>query len=135
VIDYLKTWHPALHDFLALLTVIHLPTELALKQIPELVKDPLKALRAEYLQSNELISAEDADAFTDKLFPRLAALLADFGYHSEYVSKATSAVNFAEVKPFLHSFWGRVIWAETFSLFTCVLTPQATPVCAYSTQN
>ena len=28
---------------------------------------------------------------------------------------------------FLHSFRGCVIWAETFSLDACVLTPQATP--------
>ncbi|HEY0764292.1 MAG TPA: DUF6603 domain-containing protein, partial [Pyrinomonadaceae bacterium] len=97
VIEYLKTWHPALHDFLTLLTVIHPPTEIALNRITELVKDPLKVLRAEYLQSPELTSAQDVDAFTDKLFPRLAALLADFDYHSEYVSKTTSGLNFGEV--------------------------------------
>src|SRR5207249_1689082 len=97
VIDYLKSWHPALHDVLALLAVIHPPIDISLKQIPELVKDPLKVLRAEYLQSQELNSAQDADAFTDKLFPRLAELLGDFGYHSEYVSRSTSGLNFGEV--------------------------------------
>src|SRR5262249_10286607 len=33
VINYLEVWHPALHDVLALLTIIHPPAEISLKRV------------------------------------------------------------------------------------------------------
>jgi hypothetical protein len=72
VIDYLKAWHPAIHDVLVLLAVIQPPVGISLKRIPDLLKDPLEVLRAEYLAPQGLATAEDARALADKLFPRLA---------------------------------------------------------------
>jgi hypothetical protein len=97
VSGYLKSWHPAVYDVLALLTVIRQPADISLKRIPDLLTDPLEVLSAEYLNSQGLATAEDAKATADKLFPRLAALLVDFGVHAVYRIKPENGPDLGEV--------------------------------------
>jgi hypothetical protein len=89
VIEYLKSWHPAVYDLLGLLTVIR-PPELSLNRISDLLSDPLQVLRAEYLPPQGLATSADAKATADKLFPRLAALLRNFGYEAVYDGRPDS---------------------------------------------
>jgi Family of unknown function (DUF6603) len=97
VIDYSKTWHPSVYDVLVLLAVIRPPVTLSLQQIPDLLRDPMGVLRAEYLEPQGLATAEDAKALTDKLFPRLAALFADLGFDATYLSKPEDGLNLGEI--------------------------------------
>jgi len=97
VIDYLKTWHPAIHDVFTLLTIIRPPVEISLKRINDLLKDPLAVLKAEYVPAGGLVTAEDAEAISKKLFPRIAALLGDFGCSAKYVNRSDSNVDFETV--------------------------------------
>jgi hypothetical protein len=97
VINYLQTWHPALHDVLTLLTIIRPPAEISLKRVNDLIKDPVAVVKAEYLPTNGLVTANDANTFSDKLFLRLAALLTDFGVSAKYLNRSDSNVNFAGV--------------------------------------
>ena len=97
VTGYLKSWRPAVYDVLSLLAVIRPPADISLKQIPDLLKDPLETLSAEYLKPQGLVTAEDAKAVADKLFPRLAALLADLGVHAVYSIKPENGPDLGEV--------------------------------------
>ena len=97
VIGYLKLWHPAVYDVLAVLTVIRPPADISLNRIPDLITDPLKVLGAEYLKPQGLITAEDAKSVTDKLFPRLAALLVDSGVQAVYGVKPENGPDLGEV--------------------------------------
>ena len=97
VIDYSKTWHPSVHDVLVLLAVIRPPATLSLQQIPDLLRDPMGVLRAEYLEPQGLATAEDAKALAEKLFPRLAALFADLGFDATYHSKPEDGLNLGEI--------------------------------------
>jgi hypothetical protein len=49
VVNYLKRWHPTIYDVFTLLAVIRPNADITLKRIPDLLMDPLKVLRAEYL--------------------------------------------------------------------------------------
>jgi hypothetical protein len=84
VLAYLRTWHPLVHDVLALLTIVRPPGEIALDRVTGLLPDPLPVLRGEYLGPHGLGSADDARAVADRLFPRLAALLQDLGLQATY---------------------------------------------------
>jgi hypothetical protein len=65
----------------------------------------------------------------DADFPKGMAVAKPACIQNEFeVNKNRKGRALPQAQPFLHSFRGCVIWAETFSLFTCVLTPQATPV-------
>jgi hypothetical protein len=93
-IEYLKTWHPALHNVFVLLTIIRQPADISLKRINDLLKDPVAVLRAEYLKPEGLLTAGDANALTDKLFPPLAALLANFGCSAKYLNRSETQIAF-----------------------------------------
>jgi hypothetical protein len=97
VIGYLKYWHPAVYDVLALLTVIRPPADISLERINDLLTDPLEVLSAEYLKPQGLVTAQDAKAVADKLFPRLAALLTDLGFQAVYGVKPESGPNLGVV--------------------------------------
>lgn len=84
VLDDLRTWHPLVHDVLALLTIIRLPGRLSLDRVVGLFTHPLTLLREEYLGPGGLTTADDARATADKLFPRVATLLQHLGLHAEY---------------------------------------------------
>jgi hypothetical protein len=90
VIEYLRSWHPAVYNVLGLLTVIE-PPEFSLNRISDLVSDPIQVLRAEYLPPQGLAVSADATAVADKLFPRIAAVLRNFGYESVYDGGPNSA--------------------------------------------
>jgi hypothetical protein len=97
VLDYFRSWHRSIYDVLTLLTVFQPPATILLSRISDLLSDPLKVLRAEYVPSNGLGTAADASAVADKLFPRLAALLTDFGYHATYGSKPENGMDLGEI--------------------------------------
>lgn len=84
VLDDLRTWHPLVHDVLALLTIIQLPGRISLDRVVDLFTHPLAVLREEYLGPGGLTTADDAVAAADRLFPRLATLLQHLGLHAEY---------------------------------------------------
>lgn len=96
VIEYLRSWHPAVYHVLELLTVIRAP-ELSLGRIPDLLSDPLSVLRAGYLPPQGLVTSVDAKAVADKLFPRLAALLRDLGYDAVYDGEPESGTALGEL--------------------------------------
>jgi hypothetical protein len=96
VIDYLKNWHAEIFDILGLLTVIE-PSHISLDRISDLISDPLKVLRAQYLPPQGLATAADAKALADKLFPRLAALLLDLGYHAAYRDKPENGIALGDI--------------------------------------
>jgi hypothetical protein len=83
VLDDLRTWHPVVHDVLALLTIIRLPGGLSLDRVIDLFTHPLALLREEYLGPGGLTTADDARAAADRLFPRLAALLQHLGLQAD----------------------------------------------------
>jgi hypothetical protein len=96
VIEYLRSWHPAVYEVLGLLTVIRAP-DLSLDRISDLLSDPLQVLRAEYLPPQGLAASADAKAVADKLFPRLAALLKYFGYDAVYDGRPESGTGLGEL--------------------------------------
>lgn len=96
VIEYLRSWHPAVYDVLGLLTVIR-PPDLSLNRISDLLSDPLKVLRAEYLPPQGLAASEDAKAVADKLFPRLVPLLRDLGFDAVYDGRPESVTDLGEL--------------------------------------
>jgi hypothetical protein len=96
VIDYLKSWHTEIFDILLLLAVIE-PPNISLSRIADLISDPLKVLRTEYLQPQGLATTADAKALADKLFPRLAALLGDLGFHAVYADKPENGMDLGEI--------------------------------------
>ncbi|WP_410675216.1 DUF6603 domain-containing protein [Amycolatopsis sp. cmx-4-68] len=84
VLDELRTWHPLVHDVLALLTIIRLPNGISPDRVVGLFTHPLTVLREEYLGPGGLTTADDARAAADRLFPRLATLLRHLGLHADY---------------------------------------------------
>jgi hypothetical protein len=112
VTTYLYLQHPVLYRVLVLLTVIE-PTDIDLivdrndaqsllrlphrrpvfraGQIPALIPDPVEVLETEYLgprgtppRDNPLDTKEDARQLSNKLFPRVAALLSQMGVLAGY---------------------------------------------------
>ncbi|MEO6773091.1 MAG: DUF6603 domain-containing protein [Kofleriaceae bacterium] len=84
LLGYLKFWHPPTYDALVLLTAIAPPATLALDQLGPLVRDPVGVLRAAYIPAGGLVTAGDAAALADLLFPRLAAVVRDLGIDARY---------------------------------------------------
>jgi len=82
LIAYLANWHPLIYDTLVLVTAINPPATLSLDRLSALVKDPIAMLRAEYLGTNALATAADAQTTAERLFPRLAAFLSDLGFEA-----------------------------------------------------
>jgi hypothetical protein len=118
VTSYLEVWHPTIYHLAVLLTIIDIPeetptepildgdgnlvnlpysrTELKLKRIAELLKDPVPLLKSEYLKSGGLATVEDAQYTADKLFPRLGMLLVSLGAHICYGFKPHYQIDFGE---------------------------------------
>ncbi|MBE1497875.1 hypothetical protein H4696_004975 [Amycolatopsis lexingtonensis] len=84
VLDDLRTWHPLVHDILALLTIIRLPGGISLDRVVDLFTHPLTVLGDEYLGPGGLTTADDARVAAGRLFPRLASLLRHLGLHAEF---------------------------------------------------
>jgi len=96
VIEYLKTWHPLVYDVLVLLTVIRPPADISLQRITDLFQDGLTILREEYLSAGGLVSAADAEALSQKLFPRLASLFEHSGFSAVYGNTPANGVDVGE---------------------------------------
>lgn len=98
LLNYLQTWHPTVFDILVLLTIVQPPAQIAFDRVSSLFSDPRPVLRGEYLPQG-LATAEDAKAAAGLLFPRLASLLADLGFHAAYASEPDSGVVPANILP------------------------------------
>jgi hypothetical protein len=100
ILGYLKYWHAPTFDTLVLLTAISPPGTLALGQLSALLKAPGAALRAAYLPSG-LVTAADATALADQLFPRLAALAQDIAIDANYYAVAPAGLITAGAAPYV----------------------------------
>ena len=74
----------------------HVRPRLALDRLADLLADPIAVLKAEYLGPNGLATAADAKATTDRLFPRLGALLDVLGMNSLYSIKPAYGIDFGQ---------------------------------------
>ena len=118
--SYLLMWQPALYYLGVLLTLIQDPAEMSLSEplvdeddrlvrfphrrprlrlgrIIDLVKDPLPLLRQEYLGPDGLATPEDAQATSDRLFPRLGAFLRELGLDAVYSTQPEYELDFGDV--------------------------------------
>lgn len=119
VTRYLEVFHPIIFRLAVLLTIIKLKEDsplsnyvfdnkgnlvrvpyrlpqLNLTCIPELLKDPIAVLKAEYFGSTGLATSADAQKAADKLFPRLGALLINLGARAMYGVKPQYGIDFGE---------------------------------------
>lgn len=140
-VEYLIDHHPLVHDLAMLLTVIepgeHPPevigdfsrtpparSGLHPERLVGLLRDPMAVLRPAYFPSGSLETAEQAKELTDKLFPRLGAMLGNFGWSHLYGLKPMYELDLGEtgnalaagMLTLLHSFEPGTGFGATLSL-------------------
>ncbi len=116
---YLMRWHPVARQIASLLTLVD-PAEaqvlqtdqfmgganervpyvldrVHLERLPSLLRDPVGTLHAFYF--NDLQTVTDANAVTDKLFPRILGLLREFGVSCRYGFNPADAPLFGGAAP------------------------------------
>jgi hypothetical protein len=117
-IDYLQTYHPFVHSLAELLTLIELAEEVSLSgavvdpstqqivrfprdrsklrfdRLQQLLADPAKLLKQEYLGLHGLATIRDAKEAAQKLFPRLGRALGTLGIESSVGLELEHGVDF-----------------------------------------
>lgn len=141
---YLQLAHPVAYHLAVLLTLIEPPDNAALSapqfdgagnlvrfphtrprlrldRLPNLIDDPLATLRSEYVGPDGLATPAGAQQTADRLFPRVAALLAALGMETLYGTKSIYGIDLGDPE---HLAGG---------MLTCWLTPRTSALSAGTT--